>query len=130
MKRNLLVVEDDSGLRKYFVLLLEQMGHSVFTSSNGAEALSLMSGNDAFHLVLTDIDMPIMNGIEMLEEMRSRNIDIPVCVVSGINDDTIFSKLEELGCSDYLKKPVSANEIRNKIKFILDKHSGSLSLKA
>lgn len=130
MKKNLLVVEDDSGLRRYFVILLEQMGYNVTASSNGAEALSLLLKENNFHLVVTDIDMPVMSGLEMLEELFKRDIRIPVCTVSGLNDDRLISKLEKIGCRDFLKKPVKAVELSEKIKTMLERDGSSASLES
>lgn len=121
MKKNLLVVEDDSGLRRYFVILLEQMGYNVMSSPNGADALALLTKDNDFHLVITDINMPIMTGIEMIEEIGKKGINIPVCAVSGLNDDTIITKLKELGCRDFLRKPVSCSELTQRVRTILER---------
>ena len=125
MKKNLLVVEDDSGLRRYFVILLEQMGYNVTSSPNGADALSLLTKENDFHLVITDLNMPIMTGIEMIEEIGKKGINIPVCAVSGLNDDTIITKLKELGCKDFLRKPVSCSELTQRVRAILERGENS-----
>ncbi|MDH3976023.1 MAG: response regulator [Deltaproteobacteria bacterium] len=129
MKKNLLVVEDDSGLRRYFVLLLQQMGYHVTESVNGADALSLLIKRNNFHLVVTDIEMPVMTGIELLEEMDRRGIDVPVCTVSGINDDSLIKRLSALGCGDFLRKPVSCRALMEKVRTILARDGKSFSRK-
>src|SRR5215510_11754699 len=79
-----LVVEDNEALRGLVVMLLEQKGHSVLVASNGLEGLMVYSSYRArLDLVLTDIDMPQMNGIQLTARIRARDPSKKILLMSG-----------------------------------------------
>jgi CheY-like chemotaxis protein len=79
-----LVVEDNEALRGLVVMVLEQKGYSVLTASNGLEGLMVYSSYRArLDLVLTDIDMPQMNGMQLAERIRAQDPDRKIIFMSG-----------------------------------------------
>jgi CheY-like chemotaxis protein len=79
-----LVVDDDEGVRQLVVMLLEQHGHEVLWASNGLEGLMVYSSYRAnLDLVLTDVDMPQMNGIELATRIRTRDPSKKILLMSG-----------------------------------------------
>lgn len=80
------VVDDDEDIRESMRDLLTDEGYAVTTAANGAEAIDVMADIRPC-VVLLDLMMPVMNGWQVVEEMRRRNLhDIPVCVVSAMRD--------------------------------------------
>jgi len=132
MNKSLLVAEDDPGLRKYFMLILKQKGYEVHGAENGKEALSLLLEKKKFDLLITDINMPVMSGIELIKEINKSPINIPVSVITSIDDIRLIPTLRELGCSIILEKPVTSNELFNMVTNILskEKKDGCLSSSA
>lgn len=118
MRKHLLIVDDDLDTRKLHRLLLEPK-YMVSEAENGADALSLISNANSFDLVVTDIEMPVMSGIELIEKMGRKNIKKPVCFISGVDSETVILKLQRLGCSDFLSKPFKAQELFQKLETIL-----------
>jgi len=100
----ILVVDDDESLRGVLAMVLEDDGYLVSTASSGEEALELYL-SDPFPLVVTDIRMGGMNGIELLQRLKEINVDTEVIVITSYASvDTALTALR-LGAYDYLVKP-------------------------
>lgn len=117
--KNLLIVDDEKNIRTLFRDELEEAGYSVETAGSGAEALAKFRENRPDLMVL-DIRMGDMTGLEVLEEIRKTDNAVPVIMctaVRGLQDDfTIWdSKV-----SDYITKPVDLDMLKQKIQTILD----------
>jgi len=106
----LLVVDDDDNLRWVLQTQLEQMGYSVTTAADGETALQLMD-SDPPALVLTDLKMPGMSGMDLLERIRRDYPEIPVLIITAFG--TIQSAVEAMrsGAYDYLTKPIDYDEL-------------------
>lgn len=83
---------------------MKKKGYDVTTASSGKSAISKIE-NNTFHLVLLDIRMPEMDGIETLRKIREINKNVGVIVVTGLKDESLSSSLSELGVNDYVIKP-------------------------
>ena len=102
----ILIADDSPAIRKVLTRLLEQMGHAVVAAADGREALDLANSSDV-DLVITDIDMPRMNGIELLEAIKASDklMHLPVIVVSSASEvDRVAASLER-GADDHIGKP-------------------------
>ena len=112
--KKILVVDDESGVREAISLLLEEKGYEVQTANNGREGVEVF-GRFQPDLVLTDVAMPDMEGIEFLKIMRREKRNLPVIVMSGHVVGTKFLKSANLfGATATLKKPFS-NEDRETV---------------
>lgn len=114
----ILIVEDDFMMLKTIEHRLKSDGHQVFLAKDGQEGLQLLSqGADSYDLVITDMLMPYVSGLELINQIRSKfGMDIPVIVLSKVgNEDTILQAFE-LGADDYLTKPFSPNELSMRVK--------------
>lgn len=119
----LLVVEDDQFNRSLLVRHLEKEGFTnVETVENGAQALEAARRQD-FALILLDIEMPEMDGYEVLEKLKAdmRLRDIPVIMISAVEEMDSIVKCIELGAEDYLPKPFNPTLLRARINASLDK---------
>ena len=104
---NVLLVDDDVGLREVIAAMLTDLGHTVTQAANGLEAFAQLSLAPDQCIVLLDIDMPLMNGIEFLEELAKHPLkDMPVVVVSAR-----ALRPGILGGRRQLKKPVTLAQL-------------------
>ena len=107
----ILLVDDDASLRKVLEFNLEQEGYSVISASDGKEALKLYDEHGP-DLVVTDLKMPGMDGIDLLKEIKRRNIEQLVIVITAFG--TVENAIEamKLGAYDYITKPFNREELR------------------
>jgi two-component system, OmpR family, response regulator VanR len=108
---NVLVVEDDDFLRSKFSDLLDMFFHNVYSAENGAVALEKFQ-KESIHVLFTDIEMPRMGGIELIEKVRQLDKNIPIVVISAYTDSHILLKSIELHLIKYLVKPIELNELK------------------
>ncbi|KKZ57404.1 transcriptional regulator [Haemophilus haemolyticus] len=112
----LLLVDDDIELTELLSAFLKLEGFEVQTANNGMEALKIL--NETHQLVLMDIMMPVLNGIETLKEIRKRS-NVPVMMLTAKGDDIDRVLGLELGADDYLPKPFNDRELVARIRAIL-----------
>jgi response regulator RpfG family c-di-GMP phosphodiesterase len=119
-RNRLLVVDDELSIREVLAEGLANYGFSVRMASSAAEAYETVQGGDV-HLVLSDIDMPGGNGIELLKRIKALEPDIDVIMVTGVVDvDTAIGSIRD-GASDYVTKPFNLEEVRIAVEQALDK---------
>jgi len=111
---HILAVDDNRMNRLKLVRMLEKEGYDVSQAEGGREALTMLRSN-AFDLVLLDIVMPEIDGFEVLKQMKedSALCNVPVIVVSAVEEMNSVDKCLELGAVDYLSKPVDAELLTN-----------------
>ena len=104
---SILYVEDESDVREFTSKLLSSLLKNVFTAENGQDGLDLYKENiNTIDLIVTDINMPKMNGIAMCEKIRELNKEIPIVVTSAHNDTDFLKKAIDVGVSTYAMKPI------------------------
>ncbi len=115
---HILIVDDEASLRQTLARILQRAGFEVTTSTNGGEALSLLSQH-SFDLVYLDIRMPDMNGLEVLQAIHAKFPDLPVILFTAQPD--LNSAVEALrrGAMDYLLKPLKPQTIIDRTRSIL-----------
>jgi class 3 adenylate cyclase len=118
----LLVVDDNRVNRLLVARTLEQLGHRVAFAENGQQALAALHQRPA-DLVLLDIEMPEMNGYQTLEALRAdpKLRDIPVVMMSSVDEVDSVARCIEMGAEDYLFKPVNAVLLRARVASSLEK---------
>lgn len=114
-----LYVEDDPTLREEISLFLSDIFPQIDLASNGEEGLFKLSQNH-YHLVITDIRMPIMDGIEMIEKIKELYPKQPILVTSAHNESEYLVKLINLGVSDFITKPLQSKQILNVLHSIVE----------
>jgi CheY-like chemotaxis protein len=109
--RRILLVDDDRGLRHVLSALLQEAGHRVESASDGPEALDMLGAASAFDIVLLDIGLPSMNGLDVLA--RARSMPTPPLVIVMTADDTSATLLEAVRrqAYRYLRKPFPPSAI-------------------
>jgi DNA-binding NtrC family response regulator len=117
--KSVLVVDDDAFVRSFMAMILREEGHSVVEAPNGKEALARFL-NSEFDLVITDLKMPGMSGLELMQEGKKNKPDIHWIIITAYG--SIGSAVEAIkaGASDYLTKPFkNPEELRHVIRRVL-----------
>ena len=104
MAFHILVVDDDAGVRDVLTRFLRRRGYRVGSAANGEEALSAVRDNDP-DLMLLDIHLPKLSGLDVLQELQSGNLQTRTIALSGIPDDEMVQSTKELGAVAFLAKP-------------------------
>ena len=100
----LLFVEDEEDLTSIISDTLKKLGANFLIAKNGKEGLALFQENPDIDLVITDINMPIMNGIQMIEEIKKIS-PVEIVIMSAHTESEYIDKSKELGVNHYLLKP-------------------------
>jgi len=108
---HILVVDDDESLRRVTQVQLEQEGYTVATAKDGEQALAAVEKSPQ-DLVLTDMKMPGMSGVELLRQLRARFPELPVILVTAFSSVESADEAKKLGAYDYITKPVDPNALR------------------
>jgi CheY-like chemotaxis protein len=118
----LIVDDSENAMATLEVALLGIPGVAVMTATSGAEALRILGGGGDVRAVITDLNMPRMDGYELIRRMRGdlRLSGTPVVVISADTDPTTPSRVAQLGVSAFFAKPYSPAEVRRKLEQILD----------
>jgi two-component system chemotaxis response regulator CheY len=126
--QRILIVEDSGTMRSLIASALEELGHPVKVdeAENGFEALRLLPRN-AYELILTDINMPDINGLELVSFVKQddRYRDIPLVIISTESSERDRLRGMELGADAYLVKPFVPEELRRVVGDLLPAASGS-----
>ncbi len=109
---SILYVEDENDVRDFTSKLLASLLKNVFAAENGLAGLELYKENiNTIDLIVTDINMPKMNGITMCEKIRELNKEIPIVVTSAHNDTSFLKKAIDVGVSTYAMKPIDLYQL-------------------
>lgn len=106
----ILIADDDLIFLRLLELELKKEGHQVFATTDGREAIKTIETNPV-DLVITDIMMPFSSGLEIVAKVKSRSRQIPVIVLSSIEDEGAVKAVFDLGADDFIQKPLDLNEL-------------------
>jgi len=116
----ILVVDDEASIRKVASEILEKCGYSVITAADGDKAIKIFKEKHLrIKLVLLDIAMPKMSGLEVFQKMKKVNPEVKVLVVSGFRQDKRISEAIREGARGFIQKPYTMAELSKKIKEVL-----------
>jgi PAS domain S-box-containing protein len=116
----ILLIDDEEGIRKVLKIILTQVGYSVVCASNGREGLDLFDREQPA-VVITDIKMPGLDGIEVLEAVKKRRQDAEVIVITGHGEMDLAIQALKLQASDFIHKPISNDVMLVAIERALDR---------
>ncbi len=120
LKIKVLYVEDNEVVREGTAELLKEFFYTVETASNGLEGLEKFK-KDKFDIVITDINMPKMNGIEMIKEIKKLDKRIPIIVITAFSDFKYIAECIKIGVYGYILKPIDINQLLEVISTVLEK---------
>ncbi|MGB5866844.1 MAG: EAL domain-containing protein [Arcobacteraceae bacterium] len=123
-----LYVEDDEQVREKFATVLRNMFDNVSSCSNGKEAITKytedLNNNIIYDIVITDMYMPVINGIELSKLILEKNNEQKILAISAYNDSDILESIIDTGISNYIQKPVKTErllEVLHKIALVIEK---------
>ncbi len=122
-KLNVLIVDDDESICKYITDLLFLRGCNAIIATHGEKALELLSNENRFSLVLLDLMMPGLNGLEVLKHIRQIDSTIPVIMMSVVGQTSMVVSAIKSGASNYIVKPFEDEELELIIQKALEKQS-------
>ena len=112
--KSILVVDDDSQIREVFSRMLEILGHRYQCAEDGLAAYDVLK-NTPFDMVLCDIRMPEMDGLELMKQIQRMDMDVPFIMVTGFGDEFTYDLVVKSGARDFIKKPFTIEELENKL---------------
>lgn len=122
--RSILIAEDEDSNFKYLQIVLRPTGVQIHRARNGHEVIEILQEYPQVNLILMDIKMPEMNGLEATRKIRTFNQDIPIVALTAyaMSDDREISL--GAGCNDYISKPVRKSRIFSVLSHYLEADSG------
>lgn len=115
----ILVVDDEENAREGLSKILSKEGYSVDMASNGKEAIETLR-RQSFDLVITDMKMPLMDGFEVLREIKKMNENIGVIMITAYGEVESYLEAMNMGAFEYINKPVRVNELKRVIIKVLE----------
>ncbi|WCE28714.1 EAL domain-containing protein [Vibrio sp. SCSIO 43137] len=122
MDRKLILIVDDDEMTRLLLreALSSQQLYTIYEAEDGAEALELYSEHN-FSLVLLDVDLPKLNGFEVCKFIRESAIgqDVPIIMITGMDDKASIEKAYELGATDFMVKPINWSLISHHVRYVM-----------
>jgi len=115
----ILVVDDEENAREGLTKILSKEGYAVDMASNGKEAIETLR-RQSFDLVITDMRMPLMDGFEVLREIKKMNENIGVIMITAYGEVESYLEAINMGAFEYINKPVRVNELKRVITKVLE----------
>ena len=115
----ILVVDDEENAREGLSKILSKEGYAVDMASNGKEAIETLR-RQSFDLVITDMRMPLMDGFEVLREIKKMNENIGVIMITAYGEVESYLEAINMGAFEYINKPVRVNELKRVITKVLE----------
>lgn len=107
MAKTVLTIDDDTAITELLAMLLRTHGYEVFTANNGEEGIKAI-GELNPHVVVLDLMMPGLDGWQVCKQVRAFS-DVPIVILSALDDPTMIASALDAGADDYLVKPVSSS---------------------
>lgn len=125
LMKKILIIDDSKPIR-YLLDTIISKYYSVITASDGFEAMYWLSQGNRPDVIITDLQMPNINGWDLVKNLTSSAIygDIPIIILSGSTNEEIDQKCEEYGVADFLVKPFNPSRLLDSIKKALEKKAG------
>jgi CheY-like chemotaxis protein len=114
----ILIVDDDQSLRKLMHETLEAIGYMAVSASDGVDAIKLVK-TEQIDLVIADISMPEMDGLQLLQQVKEYNPKIPVLLITGVNMNNIKDRVYQYGADAFLDKPFRISKIEEMLERLL-----------
>ena len=119
---NILYVEDNIEVQTQTAKMLQSFFNDICIANNGKIALELFVNNNSYHILITDIKMPILDGLGFIESIRKINKKVPIIVLSAHDNKDYFLKTINAGIDGYILKPYTLGQITNTLTNIMEKY--------
>lgn len=121
---SILVVDDELDAAKVLAKILKKKGYRIQLAANGLEALQKLHRN-SFELVITDILMPKLDGIQLLKKIREEWPTLPVIVMTALDDEQVYSQMLAMGAHAYLLKPFEFKQLFDAVAGIIQSRTSN-----
>ena len=119
MSRTILVVDDSATARSLVLLNLKQVKDvELVVAKDGKEALEKV-GTQQPQLIVTDVNMPVMNGLELVAELRKRGDQTPIIMITTMGEDQDIERGKQAGSTEYLTKPINGKQLVDTVMRLL-----------
>ncbi len=118
----ILVIDDEESVRTLLTQALEYGGYKVYPAENGQEGMDLFIPENNIHVILTDLMMPVMDGLQVLDEAHKLDPDIEVIVLTGLGTQESAIEALKKGAYDYLQKPMNMEELFLTVRKAMERH--------
>jgi DNA-binding NtrC family response regulator len=125
--KKILIIDDDAIIRKALSEVFELKGFQVFTAENGADGLEMFR-KERPHLIILDLVMPVMGGVECLEKIRSEDSEVQVIILTGYGTDDQMNRVEELGVTDVIRKGIGFEDFLSSIEESIERRESGLMI--
>ena len=122
MKKRILIVDDEYNVRLGYRLTLEAEGFEVAEANGAAEALAALA-DDLFDLIILDMRMPEMDGLDLLAKMRTEHVATPTIIITAYGDVPHAVRAMKLGAIDFLQKPLIPEMLRRIVNDVIVRHA-------
>ena len=121
MPKKVLVVDDSPTVRQQVGLALKQAGYEVVEATDGADGVAKVGGDPDIGMVILDVNMPRMNGLEMLETVKAggKNADLPVIMLTSEGQQSLIERAKKAGAKGWIVKPFKAELLVAAVKKLL-----------
>src|SRR2546430_1907048 len=121
MQPLILITEDEPLNQKLVTAVVEHCGYKPILTTNGKECLQEITRGTCPDLLVVDLQMPVLGGLEVLEQLYSKNVSgcFPILVFSAKNQEEVIRKAVQLGAAEYVIKPFHAEELAQRIKSLV-----------
>lgn len=123
-QETILVAEDDEAVRTLAKIVLSRAGYTVLTSPDGQTALALIRSTEHIDLLFTDVIMPNLGGLELIEQIAGEKGGLPVLLSSGYSPRSVSKSIANNHLIDVLQKPYSSEDLLRKVRSLLDVRQG------
>jgi two-component system, OmpR family, response regulator len=120
----ILVVEDETAIRKLIATYLQKQGYEVIEAKNGEEGFAAFE-DESIHLIITDIMMPVIDGNQFVRKVRRYNVDVPILILTALDGYNDKEKSYSGGADDYMVKPIDMNEMMLRVKALLRRYKNA-----
>ena len=117
--KKILICDDEEGVRESLKLILSDF-YEILEAENGEECLKILEKTKDVRLVLLDINMPCLNGIDTLAQIKTNFPKIPSIIITGLTEEYYKDMTKCLQAADFIYKPFSGQEIQNKCKALIE----------
>ncbi|OGC22347.1 hypothetical protein A2291_04985 [candidate division WOR-1 bacterium RIFOXYB2_FULL_42_35] len=120
MAKHILIIDDQESMLQILSQTLKDQGYEVTTANNGEEGLSKIKADpQAFNLILSDVNMPSLNGFELLKQVKESQPRIPVIFCTSMNEDVVVTLGKEFKVDGVIKKPFEVEDVLKTIAQVI-----------
>lgn len=120
MRPRVMIVEDDESVRHLYSHILKNSGYDVIEAVDGQEALTKYLEQPC-DMVITDMNMPVMNGMDLIEELRRHSPDVSIIMITAYGTSHTHREALKRGSDDYIPKPFEIEDFQARVRGLFDK---------